>query len=97
MRRKFEKRKDRGDRPERPDRGDRFPVRKGCRFCKDKSLTLDCKDGRALKPFLTEHDKISPRRQTGLCAKHQRELTRVVKRARVLSLIPYTSSQRDLF
>jgi small subunit ribosomal protein S18 len=92
---------DRGDRDERGDRGDRggdeggrrggFGRRKVCRFCADKTLKVDYKDQQALKYFLTERGKIIPRRISGNCAKHQREVATSVKRARMLALLPYTA------
>ncbi len=91
---------DRGDRDERGDRGDRggeegggrrgFGRRKVCRFCADKALKVDYKDHGQLKYFLTERGKIIPRRISGNCAKHQREVATAVKRARMLAILPYT-------
>jgi len=66
--------------------------RRVCRFCADKSLTIDYKDPQALRYFVTERGKIVPRRISGTCAKHQRELTRAIKRARVIALLPFTMS-----
>jgi len=60
--------------------------RKVCGYCMDKNVYIDYKDPR-IKRFTTEKGKIISRRQTGLCAAHQRELTTAVKRARVMSLI----------
>ena len=91
-----------GDRGERGDRGDReerggeegggrrgFGRRKVCRFCADKALKVDYKDQGQLKYFLTERGKIIPRRISGNCAKHQREVAQAVKRARILAILPY--------
>jgi len=81
-----------GGRP-RPGGGGkkRFTVRrKVCRFCADKALKVDYKDQGQLKYFLTERGKIIPRRISGNCAKHQREVATAIKRARVLALLPYT-------
>lgn len=64
-----------------------------CRFCVDKKLFIDYKDARALGPFITERGKIVPRRISGNCAKHQREVTLAIKRARILAIIPYTATQ----
>jgi small subunit ribosomal protein S18 len=61
-----------------------------CQFCTDKSSSIDYKQAEALKRFITDDGKIRPRRQTGVCAKHQRELARAIKRARHLALLPYT-------
>lgn len=73
--------------------GPRTP--KTCRFCEDKELRIDYKDGKAFRPFLTERDKIHPRRQTGLCAFHQREMTRAIKRARHLGILCFVAAQRE--
>ena len=87
-----------GDREERGDRGGEeggrgrgFGRRKVCRFCADKALKVDYKDQQALKYFLTERGKIIPRRISGNCAKHQREVATAVKRARMLAILPYTA------
>ena len=86
-----------GDREERGGgeeggRGGRgFGRRKVCRFCADKALKVDYKDQQGLKYFLTERGKIIPRRISGNCAKHQREVATAVKRARMLAILPYTS------
>jgi len=88
------------DRDERGGRGDRdgeeggrgrgFGRRKVCRFCAEKAAKVDYKDQGQLKYFLTERGKIIPRRISGNCAKHQREVATAIKRARVLALLPYT-------
>lgn len=70
-----------------------FFRRRGCRFCADHEILIDHKDRYLLKPFVTERYKIVPRRISGNCAKHQRELTVAVKRARHLAILPYTSAQ----
>ena len=62
--------------------------KKFCLFCQEKS-TIDYKDTAKLKRFIAEGGKILPRRMTGTCAKHQRELSTAIKRARVASLIPF--------
>ncbi|EYE88668.1 30S ribosomal protein S18 [Fervidicella metallireducens AeB] len=62
-----------------------------CAFCMDKSETIDYKDIAKLKKFITERGKILPRRISGNCAKHQRELTIAIKRARNIALLPYTT------
>ncbi len=61
-----------------------------CQFCTDKNATIDYKQVEVLRRFVTEDGKIRPRRQTGTCAKHQRELARAIKRARHLALLPFT-------
>ena len=67
----------------------RMGRRKVCRFCADKSLTIDYKDPKLLRSFITERGKIVPRRISGNCAKKQRELAVAIKRARHLALLPY--------
>ena len=62
-----------------------------CAFCVEKVETIDYKDVTRLKRFVSERAKILPRRVTGTCAKHQRELTTAIKRARHLALLPYTA------
>jgi small subunit ribosomal protein S18 len=69
-----------------------FSRRRVCRFCTDKDVTIDYKDPKTLRNFVTERGKIIPRRIYGTCAKHQRELTEAVKRARQLALLPYMGS-----
>ncbi|MBE9551058.1 MAG: 30S ribosomal protein S18 [Desulfobacteria bacterium] len=66
--------------------------RKVCKFCADSSLAIDYKDPNTLRYFTTERGKIIPRRITGNCAKHQRALTRAIKRSRTIALMPYTAS-----
>lgn len=64
--------------------------KKICSFCADKSSTLDYKDIHKLKKYITERGKILPRRISGNCAIHQRDLTQAIKRARHVALLPYT-------
>ena len=66
--------------------------RKICRFCADSNLRIDYKDPKTLRFFTTERGKIIPRRISGNCAKHQRELTVAIKRARNIALLPFTTS-----
>jgi small subunit ribosomal protein S18 len=68
-----------------------FTRRKICRFCADKTMHIDYKDMKTLKYFTTERGKIIPRRISGNCAKHQRELTVAIKRTRQIALLPYLS------
>ncbi len=75
---------------ERPTRY-RRPRKKVCAFCVDKNATIDYKDVAKLRRFISERGKIVPRRVTGTCAQHQRELTTAIKRARHLALLPYVS------
>lgn len=63
--------------------------RKYCQFCADKAKSVDYKDVSKLKKYVTEKGKILPRRQTGVCSKHQRELALAVKRARIMALLPF--------
>lgn len=63
--------------------------RKVCSFCADKTEVIDYKDVNRLRKFITEKGKILPSRQTGVCAKHQRELAKAIKRARVMGLLPF--------
>jgi small subunit ribosomal protein S18 len=96
---------DRGDRGgdrDRGDRGDRggrdeggrggrgFGRRKVCRFCAEQALKVDFKDSNTLKYYVTERGKIIPRRISGNCAKHQRQVAVAIKRARMVALLPYT-------
>ena len=60
-----------------------------CLFCTDHSVKIDYKQAEQLRRFVTESGKIRPRRQTGTCAKHQRELTRAIKQARHIALLPF--------
>lgn len=66
--------------------------RKICRFCADSSLVIDYKETKILRYFTTERGKITPRRISGNCAKHQRMLTLAIKRARNMALMPFTTS-----
>ena len=81
---------DRGDRSMRRPRG-RKPRRKVCAFCVDKVQHIDYKDVGRLRRFTSERGKILPRRMTGTCAKHQRQLSTAIKRARTIALMPYVS------
>ncbi len=67
------------------------PRKRVCAFCADKSKSIDYKDINKLKKYVTERGKILPRRISGNCSKHQRELTIAVKRARQVALLPYTA------
>ncbi|MFQ5697436.1 MAG: 30S ribosomal protein S18 [Myxococcota bacterium] len=71
-----------------------FVRRKVDRFDSDQTLTIDYKDAKLLRTFLTERGKIIPRRITGNSAKHQRELTLAIKRARHIALLPFTSQHQ---
>ncbi|MBC2582213.1 30S ribosomal protein S18 [Clostridium sp. DJ247] len=65
--------------------------RKVCGFCMDKAEFIDYKDINKLRKYVTERGKILPRRISGNCAKHQRELTDAIKRARNIALLPFTT------
>lgn len=80
---------DRGDRGARRPRG-RKPRRKMCAFCVDKIEFIDYKDVGRIRRFTNERGKILPRRMTGNCAKHQRQLAEAIKRARAVALMPFT-------
>ena len=79
------------DRPERPANRGRKGRRKVCSFCVDKIDTIDYKDVARLRRFMSERAKILPLRVTGTCARHQRELTVAIKRARQIALLPFVS------
>lgn len=89
-------RTERSERPQQRSNGPRkrrpFQRRKVCRFCADKNITIDYKDPRVLRSFITERGKIIPRRISGNCSKHQREITEAIKRARNIALIPIASA-----
>jgi len=63
--------------------------KKVCQFCADKNLKIDYKDVETLQKFTTDRGKIQPKRMTGTCAIHQREIARAIKRARIVALMPY--------
>ena len=64
--------------------------KKVCVLCSDKNFVLDYKNPEQLRKFINDKGKILPRRTTGACAKHQREITATVKRARHIAIIPYS-------
>lgn len=72
------------------DKG-RRPKKKVCSFCVDKAEDIDYKDLPKLRRYTTERGKILPRRISGNCAKHQRQLTLAIKRARNIALLPFTA------
>ena len=78
------------------DKNDRRPNKKGrrkvCAFCVEKCECIDYKDVNKLNKFTSDRAKILPRRVSGTCAKHQRELTTAIKRARQAALLPYVSN-----
>jgi len=81
-----------------PANDDKFPARrrlrrKVCRFCADKGAVIDYKETRTLEDFVSERGKIIPSRITGTCAWHQRKLTKSIKQARAISLVPYAATR----
>ena len=82
---------ERTDRPERSGRPQRRGRKKVCSFCVDRVDQIDYKDVNKLRKYISERAKIIPRRVTGTCAEHQRQLTVAIKRARHLALLPYVS------
>ncbi len=74
-----------------PRKGRGGKRRKVCQFCVDKVVQADYKDVAKLSKFLTERGKILPRRISGNCARHQRQVTVAIKRARQIALMPYTT------
>lgn len=69
----------------------RRPRKKMCAFCAEKVEDIDYKETARLRKYITERGKILPRRISGNCAKHQRQLTVAIKRARNIALLPYTA------
>jgi small subunit ribosomal protein S18 len=84
-----------GDEGRDDDRGGgrRFGRRRVCRFCADNTIPIDFKDTNTLKYFTSERGKIIPRRISGNCQKHQKQVARAIKQARNVSLLPYASSK----
>ena len=78
---------ERNDRPQRARR----PKRKVCMFCVDKVDYIDYKDTAKLRRYVSERGKIVPRRISGNCAKHQRQLTTAIKRARIIALLAFVA------
>lgn len=76
---------------DRPMNRGRKARKKVCGFCVDKVENIDYKDIARLRRYMSERGKILPRRVTGTCARHQRELTVAIRRARHLALLPYTA------
>ena len=78
------------EKTERPFRA-RKAKKKVCQFCVDKVTDIDYKDVAKLRRYVSERAKILPRRITGTCAKHQRQLTIAIKRARIIALLPFSA------
>ena len=70
----------------------RRPRRKSCRFCADRVAAIDYKDFNRIRAFVSDRGKIIPSRMTGTCASHQRELTKAIKRARNIALLPFAGN-----
>jgi len=70
-----------------------FHRRKVCRFCSNSNMKMNYKDPGTLRIFLTERGKIVPRRISGNCAKHQRELTSEIRKARIIALLPFVTTE----
>jgi ribosomal protein S18 len=66
--------------------------KKVCRFCVDKNSTVDYRDPNTMRLFVTERGKIIPRRISGNCATHQRKISKAIKQARQIALMPYTNT-----
>ena len=81
------------------DRSNRYPQKKFfhrkkfCRFCTDSNIKIDYKNPAILGNFVTERGKIMPRRITGNCASHQRELAVAIKRARMIAIMPFVAAE----
>ncbi len=69
-----------------------FQRKRACRFCTDTEISVDYKDVKVLRNFVTERGKIIPRRIFGTCATHQRQVCEAVKRARQIALLPYSGN-----
>jgi len=76
---------------EREQRGRGRKRRKVCQFCVDKCQHIDYKDTARLRRFMSDRSKILPRRTTGTCARHQRQLTVAIKQSRHVALLPYVT------
>ena len=72
-----------------------FNKRKKCRFCEKGIRKIDYKDVNTLKDFITEKGRILPRRVTSTCAFHQRQLTKAIKRARTMALLPFDTTAHN--
>ena len=79
--------------PREREREPKVLKKKYCKLCFEKVEFIDYKDDKKLQRFITDRGKIVPRRISGSCARHQAQIARAVKRARVLALLPYTSDQ----
>ena len=82
-----------GDKPTRYPQKKFFHRKKFCRFCTDSNLKIDYKNHVVLNNFVTERGKIMPRRITGNCANHQRDLAIAIKRARAIAIMPFITAE----
>ncbi|MDR0425698.1 MAG: 30S ribosomal protein S18 [Clostridiales bacterium] len=89
MEKKSSYQKNNNDQDDKSRRFKRGPKRKVCQFCVEKNAVIDYKDASKLKKYITEKGKIIPRRASGLCARHQRDLALNIKRARTMALLPF--------
>ena len=80
-----------GNNNRRPNGKMRRSKKKVCAFCSEKAESIDYKDVAKLRKYVTERGKILPRRISGTCAKHQRQLTDAIKRSRNIALLPFTT------
>jgi small subunit ribosomal protein S18 len=76
----------------KPNRAKYIPKRRVCFFCRDKIEDIGYKNPALLRPYISDRGKITPRRKSGVCAKHQRRLATAIKRARHLALLPYVAA-----
>ena len=81
------------DRPNRPPQKKFFHRKKFCRFCTDSNIKIDYKLPAILGSYVTERGKIMPRRITGNCASHQREMAVAIKRARTIAIMPFVTAE----
>jgi small subunit ribosomal protein S18 len=86
-------RSDKSDKSDKEMGGMRRSRRRGCPFCSDTTTVVDYKDPGMLRYFVTDRGKIVPRRISGVCAKHQREVTVAIKRARNIALLSFTTNR----
>ena len=78
---------------DREERRSFRPRKKVCQFCAEHTEVIDYKDVETLKKYISERGKILPRRVTGTCTMHQREVTKAIKRARVVALLPFDADK----
>lgn len=92
--------KDKRDKKEKGEKGKGGPKRKlvtrrkTCRLCADQNIQIDYKDSRLLQQFISERGRMVPRRVSGNCSMHQRDVCLAIKRARILAFVPFTATQQ---